>query len=173
MDFDVILMDKQLHIQEYMRLYRDQLRIGAIQKAYSRIMLVFAHLQKAITDIESGKVSSLRNSGIFEETYFTFIPHYLVSGQLKYVVVFNHTQFNFTIYLSGRNKGITAQFKEQLERANWQGSGTNRKSKSGFSIIESILIENPDFSNIEELTSKLIREIKKFTIVTKEFLTIR
>jgi len=101
-------------------------------------------------------------------TYFSFSPKDLKSQKLKIAIVFNHQKIRFEIWLAGQNKQIQKEYWEIFKGSDWKKYHIPSSIDNGFSIVDSILIENPNFDNsvflteqIETKTIEFVKEIMK------------
>jgi len=97
-------------------------------------------------------------------TYFAFTPSDLKDKKLKIAIVYLHEDGRFEAWLGGSNRKIQAWYIEQLSHKNTGGYKLSQVLPGVDSIIESILVEQPDFNNPERL--KL--DIERMTV---EFIT--
>lgn len=101
-------------------------------------------------------------------TYFPFTPKALKEQKLKIAVVFNHRDMRFEVWLAGQNKQIQRKYWEFLKGSDLNKYHIPSSVENGFSIVDSILVENPDFDNpeilqdhIETRTMEFIKDILK------------
>ena len=88
-------------------------------------------------------------------TYFPFTPKDLKSQKLKIAIVFNHKDLRFEIWLAGQNKQIQKQYWEIFKDSDWHKYHIPSTITDGFSIVDNILVVNPDFDNYEILTEQI------------------
>lgn len=97
--------------------------------------------------------------GYMDMTYFPIVTPMLKSRKLKLAVVFDHYNIRFEIWLSAQNRKIINQHLNLL-----QNKKLNKEyciSKNPDSIIETVIIENPDFNDFNRITNDLETGIKK------------
>ena len=141
------------HIQEY----NIQLSKGQIQKAYKGIMTFMSGLRTYLESRYPEFTSSALYFGYMDMTYFAFTPSDLKSKKLKIAVVYLHNEGRFEVWLGGSNRKIQGEYID-LMRCKDTGKYNLSKVLPGVdSIIESILVEHPDFDHPEEL-KKLIEK---------------
>jgi hypothetical protein len=152
--------------------YRRQLEKGAIKKAYRGLMEYIMglrnHLMKAYPDYA---VPGSIYYGYMDMTYFSIIPKVLKDRKLKIAIVFLHEEFRFEAWLSGVNRKVQAQYWEIIKGSEWDKYPIVPQGKGVDSIIESILVSNPDFSDsdaltkqIEKATLEFIKDIESFLV---------
>ena len=96
-------------------------------------------------------------------TYFPFTPGTLKKLKLKIAIVFNHPQKRFEIWLAGQNKQIQKKYWEIFKESDWNKYHIPDSIENGFSIVDTVLEDKPDFSQAELLTEKLEKDILQFT----------
>lgn len=93
-------------------------------------------------------------------SYFPIIPKSLKIQKIKIGLVFNHEKIRFEIWLLGQNKQIQKKYWEFFNESDWNKYTISVNAKDA--IIEHILVEKPDFSQIDLLTEKLESDTLKF-----------
>ncbi|OFY11330.1 MAG: hypothetical protein A2X11_08180 [Bacteroidetes bacterium GWE2_42_24] len=88
-------------------------------------------------------------------TYFPFTPKNLKSQKLKIAIVFNHHDLRFEIWLAGQNKQIQKQYWEIFKDSDWHKYHIPSTIADGYSIVDNILVMNPDFDNYEILAEQI------------------
>jgi hypothetical protein len=140
---------------DYLPEYRAQLKKGHLQQVYKGLMEYFdalkLHLSKKYPDYF---VSSSVHYGYMDYTYFYFFPKTLKRQGLKIVVLFIHESFRFEVWLAGYNKNIQAKYCRQIKERNWNKYRLPEKA-NGDSILEHVLVENADFTDLDSLTKKI------------------
>lgn len=157
-------------LSQYIKTYKDQLEIGDIQKAYQGLMDYIMSLRTHFVNHYSDHfvVGSIYQ-GYMDVSYFTITTESLKSKKLKIGIGFNHEKMQFGIWLSGQNRQIQKQYWELFKDSDWNKYHIPETLNEGFAIIEEVLIENPDFDNLESLTeqieTKTIQFVKDITEV--------
>ena len=156
---------------ENMNEYKKQLRRGAVQKAYQGlmdyIMGLRSHFEKKYPDYS---VSGNIYFGYMDMTYFAFFPKTLKQRKLKVGIVFVHEAFRFEVWLFGYNKSVQAKYWKPFKESGWNKYRIPSTIKGGDSIIEGILVENPDFSDLDALTKQIETGALKFIEDVENFL---
>ena len=139
-----------------MREYKTQLGKGSIQQAYKGLMEYMlrlrAHIQKQLPDCEfPGSVYF----GYMDMTYFSVIPPSLKERKLKIALVFLHEAFRFEVWLSGYNRQVLAKYWKMMRDSGWDQYRLVADPLKADSILEHVLIDNPDFGDLEALTSQI------------------
>ena len=147
--------------QKYMNEFREQLKKGAIQEAYRGLMKYIMELKTYFKNkYPDYFVSGSIYFGYMDMTYFSIIPESLKQKKLKIALVFNYKTFGFEVWLSAVNKTVLKEYWNLLKNKNWDKYRIIKPSKGIDSILEYTLVNNPDFSNLDELT----KNIEKGTI---------
>jgi len=157
---------------ESMNEYKKQLKKGDIQVAYTGLMAYFrelrAHFKNKYPD---DFVSSSIYYGYMDMTYFAFIPQSLKRRKLKIAIVFVHDAFRFEVWLSGNNKNVQKKYLELLKESNWNKYHIASTTKGVDSIIDHIVIANPDFGDLDALTYQIESETIQFIKDVEGFLS--
>ena len=158
-------------LQENMIEYKIQLKKGAIQKAYKGLMEYMtslrSHFAKKFSDYSlPGNIYY----GFMDMTYFSILPKSLKERDLKIAIVFLYDTFRFEIWLSGRNKKVLTNYWEIIKEKNWDKYKVTAPLKGVDSIVESVLADNPDFSDLETLTNQIEQGTVKFIQDIESFL---
>ena len=156
---------------ESMNEYREQLEKGAIQKAYRGLMEYFnalrLHFRKKHPD---HSVSGSVYYGYMDMTYFSFFPISLKRRKLKIAVVFLHEAFRFEVWLAAVNKEVQTEYWKLFKESNWNKYHIPSNTKGLDSIVEYILVANPDFSDLDALTKQIEKGTLEFVKDVEDFL---
>jgi len=157
--------------QEYMNEYRKQLEKGAIQGAYKGlmeyIMSLRTHFKNKYPDyFVSGSVYY----GYMDMTYFSFFPKSFKDRKLKIAIVFIHEAFRFEVWLAGNNKQVQSKYWKLFKESDWNKYHVVSTTKGVDSIVEYILVEDPDFSDLDTLTKQIESGTLKFIKHVEGFL---
>lgn len=143
-------------LQKAMDFYNNQLQEGQIITAYQGLMAYFnslrLHFQKNYPHYQ---VPSNIYYGYMDMTYFAVIPESLKDRGLKIAVVFPHPEFRFEAWLAARNKGIQSKVWEAIQASGWKRYPLIPQGKGVDGILTSVLAQDPDFSDLEVLTSQI------------------
>lgn len=146
-------------IQEYKR----QLNKGKIQKAYRGIMTFMSGLKTDLKKDNPDFIVSSLYSGYLDMSYFAFTPSDLKMKKLKIAIVFLHKKGKFEAWLSGSNRRIQADYLGKIKDKSLLNQYQLSKGLPGTdSIVESILVEDPDFDHPDELKLQIRKKIIKF-----------
>lgn len=142
--------------------YRKHLESGTIQQAYRGIFGFLSEFRSHMINDHPDYVASALYPGYMDMSYFAFTPPQLKESKLKVAIVYLHEEGRFEAWLVGVNRKIQALW---LERFNHQDIGDYRLSNPGpgvDSIIETILVSNPNFNDPETLMKQMEEHVMVF-----------
>ncbi len=149
--------------QEYVNEYREQLKKGAIQKAYKGLMEYILELRTSLKNkYPDYYVSGSIYYGFMDMTYFAFYPKSFHERNLKIAIVFLHEKCKFEVWLAGFNKQVQTRYWKYIKESGWNKYHLVPTIKGSDSILEHTVVENPDFSDLATLTKQIESEIMKF-----------
>jgi len=156
---------------EDMNEYKKQLERGAIIRAYRGLMEFFGALRtyfkKAYPECS---VSGSVYHGYMDMTYFAVFPNSLKRRKLKIAIVFLHEAFRFEVWLASLNKAVQAEYQDLFRDSGWNKYRIPSTIKGIDSIIEYILVEKPDFHDLNALTKEIEQGTLKFIEDIENFL---
>lgn len=158
-------------LNKYIDEYRKQMEKGDIKKAYRGLMQYIMNLRiyfkKKYPDyIVSGSVYY----GYMDMTYFSFSPVVLRDKKLKVAIVFIHDEIKFEVWLAGNNKQVQTKYWELFKEGDWKKYRIPSTTQGVYSIIESTLVDNPDFNNLDALTQQIEKGVLEFIENIRNFL---
>ena len=157
---------------EYINEYRQQLEKGAIIKAYKGLMEYIMDLRTYFNNkYPDYFVSGSIYYGYMDMTYFSFFPESLKQRKLKIGIVFLHEIFRFEVWLFGYNKKVQTKYWELFKESDWNKYPIVSTPKGVDAIIEHVLVDNPDFSDLDKLTKRIELETLKFINDVESFLS--
>ena len=152
--------------------YRKQIEKGTITKAYKGLMEyildVRTYLKNRYPDYF---VSGSIYFGYMDMTYFSFYPKSLGQQKLKIAIVLIHKSMRFEAWLAGYNKLIQSKYWKMFKQSDWHKYRLVSTTKGADSILEHILVEDPDFRDLDKLTRQIERETLKFIKDIESFLS--
>lgn len=133
--------------------YKEQLQKGDIQKAYTALVKYVTKLGSTLSKnlAESYTVGSLFQ-GYMDYTYFYYTNDFLKQRKLKMGLVLNHEKMQFEIWLLGQTTTIQEKYWRYFKTTVWN---KNRTTKPKYSILEAVLIEKPNFNDLENLSKQI------------------
>ena len=152
--------------------YRKQLEKGAVQAAYKGLIQYIMDLRTYLKNkYPDYFVSGSIYYGYMDMTYFSFISKPLKDRKLKTAIVFLHEAFRFEVWLGGYNKKVQSEYwKRFREKSAWRKYHIVPDIKGIDSILEYILVDTPDFSDLDTLTRKIEKGTLRFMKDVEKFL---
>lgn len=156
-------------LNDYIATYKVLLEQGDIQIAYESLcrymMSLKTHFSKACTDRYSvGKISP----GYMDFTYFPFVDDSLRKKKLRFGIVLNYRKLQFELWLMGQNSEVQMYYWRLLQNAKWN---KDRLVMPPYAVIEVVLVQNPDFNNLNLLTDVLTDRTLSAAEEIQDFLT--
>jgi len=159
-------------LQDLMIEYKNQLTKGVINKAYKGLMEYImglrTHFQSSCPEYS---VSGNIYYGYMDMTYFSIVPKSLKDRGLKIAIVFLHEAFRFEIWLSGYNKQVQTKYWKYFKENDWTKYHLVQSTKGADSILEYVVVDNPDFQDLNALTKQIVNGALKFIIDVERFLS--
>jgi len=157
---------------EYMNEYRRQLKKGAIQKAYRGLMAYIMDLRTHFKhNYPDYCVSGSVYYGYMDMTYFSSSPKSLKDRNLKIAIVFVHDRCRFEVWLAGYNKRVQTEYWRLLQESGWNQYHIVPTTQGVDSIMEHVLVDDPDFGDLDALTEQIETETLKFIKDVERFLS--
>jgi len=156
---------------ESMNEYRKHLKNGAIQEAYRGLMKYFNSLRVFfMKKYPDHYVSGSVYHGYMDMTYFAFFPKSLKRRKLKVGIVFLHKEFRFEVWLFGVNKKVQSKYWKLFNESNWGKYNIALTPRSFDFIVSHVLIDDPDFGDLDALTEQIENGTLKFIEDIENFL---
>jgi len=157
---------------EVMNEYKKQLKKGDIKEAYRGLIQYFKDLRSHFNNkYPDFLVSNNIYPGYMDLTYFHFFPKSLKPLKLKIVVLFIHETFRFEVWLAGNNKKVQKEYLNLFIESNWNKYHLASTTKGVDSILDHVLIDNPNFRELDTLTKQIERGTLKFVNDVETFLS--
>jgi uncharacterized membrane protein YeiB len=157
--------------QEYMDEYRKQLEKGAINKAYKGLMEYIMSLRTYFGNkYPDYCISGTIYYGYMDMTYFSFFPESFKHRKLKIAIVFIHEALRFEVWLAGYNKQVQLKYWQLFKESGWDKYHLVSTTKGVDSIMEYVLVDNPDFNDLDTLTKQIETSTLKFIADVDGFL---
>ena len=97
-----------------------------------------------------------------EFSYFSLTTDEFKKMKLKFVLILNHKLMQFEICLSGQNKGIRKKYWELFNDSDWNKYHIAESINNSLTIIDHIIVKNPNFNKLNKLTEQIEMESMKF-----------
>lgn len=156
----------------YMEEYKREMKKGIITKAYKGLMEYILDLRMHFKNKYPNYLVSGLYYGYMDMTYFSFSPDSLKERKLKIAIVFIHETSRFEVWISGQNKDIQSKYWNLFKDKNWNKYKIAPRIEGYDSIVEHVLIADPDFSDLDKLTEKIEKGTLKFIQDVEEFLEV-
>jgi len=154
--------------------YRKQLEKGVIQEAYKGLMEYIMDLRTYFKNkYPDYSVSGSIYFGYMDMTYFSFTPKSLKNRRLKIAIVFIHDVFRFEVWLAGNNKRVQKEYWKLFTQSDWNQYPIVSTTKGVDSIVEYVVVEDPDFRDVDALTTRIERAVLTFIEDVERFLSRR
>tara|TARA_R110000744_G_scaffold217022_1_gene335797 strand:- start:694 stop:1182 length:489 start_codon:yes stop_codon:yes gene_type:complete len=141
------------NLNKYVSIYQDQLKKGDILVAYNELVKFVMNLRTTFIKRLSDKYSfSGILHGYMDYTYFYYSNDFLKTKKLKLGLVLNHLEMRFEVWLLGNTKPIQKKYWELSKSTKWNN---NKDEMPEYSILEAVLVEKPDFNNLDKLTEQI------------------
>ena len=139
--------------------YKEILNEGIIQEAYASLVKFVIKLSTTLGKNLSDKYS-VGNvfQGYMDYTYFYYSNDFLKNRKLKLGLVLNHERMNFEIWLLGQTIPVQNRYWEHFKSTKWN---INRTTKPKYSILETTIIDKPNFNDLGLLAKEIENNICK------------
>ena len=151
--------------------YKLLLSEGKVQKAYRGILQFMMQLQTRLKAEHLEFEASGFYQGYMDMTYFSFTPKPLSDIGLKIAIVFLHESFSFQVWLSARNRKLQEKYIQLLKQKGWNPAEISKVGPGIDSIIENVLVINPDFEDPAALSHQILAGTLEFSRKIEAFLT--
>lgn len=155
---------------ESMQEYKFQMQKGVIQQAYKGLMDYIMGLRSYFQNRYPGYfVSGSIYYGYMDMTYFSVVPETFQQRRLKIALVFIHETCRFEVWLAASNKQVQSEYWKMIKDSGWNKYRLVPSVKGYDSILEQVIVEDPDFRDLDRLTQQIeaatlefIRDIEDF-----------
>jgi len=159
---------------ESMLTFRKLLQKGDIQEAYQGLMAYFRDLRSHFkTKHPEYPASGSIYYGYMDMTYFALFPPTLKSKGLKIAIVFVYDAFRFEVWLSGANRETQVKAWKLLAGSGWDRYQLSSDPRKEDYVIAGVLVEDPDFSDLDALTRHIDEGALTFIRDVEGFLSAR
>ena len=147
------------NLNKYISIYKEQLKKGDILIAYNQLV-------KFVMKLRTDFIKSLSDHysftgilhGYLDFTYFYYSNDFLKSKKLKFGLILNHVEMRFEVWLLGNTKPIQQKYWELSKNTKWNKDKTEMPK---YSILESIIVKDPDFDNLDKLIEQIETQMMK------------
>ena len=148
-------------LSQYIEDYTSQLESKNIPKGYKGLMEYLMSLRTLfLTEYQTEFKVGAFYQGYMDMSYFPITPKSLKSQKLKIGLVFNHEKIRIELWLLGQNKDVQKKYWNLFNGSDWNKYPLSKNAKE--SIIEHVLVEKPNFNQLDLLTEKVKSGTLKF-----------
>ncbi len=148
-------------LNDFVAVYKEQLDKGDILVAYNALVKFVMKIRADFSKQLSSQFSFANIlHGYMDYTYFYYSNEYLKSKKLKLGLVLNHLEMRFEIWLLGNTIPIQKKYWDLLKESKWNKDKTEMPQ---YSILEAVIVNNPDFNNLEQLSKKILTNLDQVT----------
>lgn len=148
-------------LQHYIEEYKKQLEKGDIQIAYAGVVKYVMSLATVLSKRLSDKYSfGNLLQGYMDYTYFYYTNAFFKERKLKMGLVLNHHKMQFEVWLLGQTAPVQKKYWQFFKDAHWN---RDRTEMPKYSILEAVLVEKPDFNDLDALTQQIERGLVRIT----------
>lgn len=138
--------------------YKQQLASGELQTTYQFLIKYVMKIKYAFEKAYGNKYSySNVAPGYMDYTYFPFADSFMRQNKLRYGIVLNHKKMCFELWLMGRNATVQKDSWQRLKTSPWN---QDQPTMPQYSVLETTIIENPNFDRPDELTKEITEYVK-------------
>jgi hypothetical protein len=152
-------------LQENMLEFKAQLEKGKIQAAFQGLLEYMLTIKNHFAaHYPHYSMPGGLYTGYMDMTYFSIVPDSFKEKELKIAIVFVYDSFRFEVWLSGKNKQVLTKFWKEFSKQKLDKYILTEPGKGVDAIIMHPLLENPDFNDLDQLTSTI--EAGTFQFIT-------
>jgi hypothetical protein len=151
--------------------FKDQLEKGQIILAYQGLTAFIRDLHSHFRDsYPAYQVPGNIYFGYLDMTYFSILTPALQRLALKVAVVFVYPTFQFEVWLSGRNRKVQENASLAIQEAGWKKFQLTPDPGKADSVLNQVLVADPDFGKLEILTERIDKGTVDFIQAVEGFL---
>ena len=145
------------------REYTKQLELGEVQRAYKGIMIFYSKLRNYFERKYPECKPSALYFGYMDMTYFACTPPELKEKDLKIAIVYVHEENRFEVWLGGKNRKVQAEYIKKMGIMDLGKYSLSKVMPGVDSIIEEIIVNEPDFEKEEKLIQLIESKMLDFS----------
>ncbi|HRR10127.1 MAG TPA: hypothetical protein PLO56_15670 [Rhodothermales bacterium] len=141
------------NLNYYVEEYKEQLDKGDIREAYVALVKYVTRVATSLSNSHSDSFSFGKIfHGYMDFTYFYYTNEFLKKRKLKMGFVLNHEKMQFEIWLLGQTTPIQERYWQYFKTTKWN---KGRITKPKYSILEAVIVDKPNFNNLDKLTKQI------------------
>lgn len=135
-------------------IYPDSPVCRGYQELLQLLQKIRSRFAKAAPEYKVGNISP----GYLDFSYFPFFDEALRGQLLRFGFVLNHQDMSFELWLMGQNAEVQKIYWQKLKDLKWNAEKT---AMPKYTVLETVIEDNPDFSHLDDLVKQLIEETLK------------
>ncbi|MDO6438876.1 hypothetical protein Q4534_15740 [Cyclobacterium sp. 1_MG-2023] len=140
--------------------YQKLIQAGDIARVYKSLIAYMLSLRTYFKINHQEFIVGSFYQGAMDFTYFSLSTKELKAKKLKLVIIFNHQKASFEIWLAGQNKQVQKQYLALMDEK--ELGAHYRASTHPHSILEWEVLKNPNFNDLDTVTTKMEQSVKVF-----------
>jgi hypothetical protein len=149
------------NLNDIVAVYHKELRKGDILVAYNELVKFLMNTRTELVKKLDHQYSFAKIlHGYMDYTYFYYTNDFLKSKKLKLGLVLNHLEMRFEVWLLGNTIPVQKEYWNLLKSTKWNKDKTEMPQ---YSIIEAVIIDKPDFNNLESLSKNIHKNMVQVT----------
>jgi hypothetical protein len=154
-------MINMTNLNDIIAVYHKELRKGDILIAYNELVkFVMNTRTKMLKELDEQYTFAKILHGYMDYTYFYYTNDFLKSKKLKLGFVLNHLEMRFEIWLLGNTIPVQKEYWNLLKSTTWNNGRTELPQ---YFILQAVIIDKPDFNNLEQLSLNIHQNMVKIT----------
>lgn len=150
--------------------YTALLQKGKLQAAYRGILSAVGRLRTRFAGEFPGYETGSLYQGYMDMSYFPVTSAFFKERGLKIAVVYLHENGRFEIWLSGKNRQVTCEMRERLDKADFGELEVFHAADNPDAVLECVLVGSPDFDDENTLANTVLFKTKEFITAVKRHL---
>lgn len=143
--------------------YGRQVENGDIRFAYQGLINYILKLKLQLKEkYPEYNISKNFYQGYMDISFFSLAPEKLKQKNLKIAVVYIHEKTRFEVWLTGRNSEVQSNYRHQFKKLKSKKYLISPDKKGVTSIIESVLVDKPNFDRPDKLTKAISIGVRNF-----------
>jgi hypothetical protein len=148
---------KMKSLNDVITIYKEELHKGDILIAYNELVRFVMSIRTDFSKKLDHQYSFAKVfHGYMDYSYFYYSNDFLKSKKLKLGFFLNHFDMRFEVWLLGNTIPVQKKYWELFKTTKWNKDKTEMPK---YSIIEAVIIKNPDFDNLDLLAKQIYKNV--------------
>lgn len=157
-------------LNDLIKNYTNYLQTVELQTAYKAIIDFMNNLKNYFkTNFPDYLISGLYQ-GYMDMSYFSIANQTLKAKGLKIAIVYLHVEGVFEVWLSAQNRKIAKQYIYLAKHLIYNNQKLYHNRENLDAIVESVIIDKPNFENIERLVQLIEDNVSHFIALIMDVL---